>query len=302
MKIRSLGYLIKQGFRNIVRNKMFSLASVATITACIFLFGVFYSIVINIQYMVDKSQETLCVTVFFDDGLTQNDKADLSFLIGGRSEVSKIEYVSAEDAWEQYKYEYFGDNIGLAEGFKDDNPLANSDSYKIFLNDAKSQASLVKYLENLEGIRKVNKSDIMANSISNVAVLVGYASAVIIALLLAVAIFLIANTIVIGISVRKDEISIMKLIGATDAFVKAPFIIEGLVIGIIGSLVPLGVLFLLYDKVVAFVLHNFNGLGNILSFMSVGQVYMTLLPIAVGLGIGIGLIGSGIALRKHTNV
>lgn len=302
MKIRSLGYNIKQGFRNIVRNKMFSLASVATITACIFLFGVFYSIVINLQYMVDKSQETLCVTVFFDEELTAADKTELSYLIGARTEVRKIEYVSAEDAWETYKYEYFGDNVELAEGFKDDNPLANSDSYKIFMNDAKSQSTLVKYLENLEGIRKVNKSDIMANSISNVAILLGYASAVIIALLLAVAIFLIANTIVIGISVRKDEISIMKLIGATDAFVNAPFIVEGLVIGLFGSLVPLGILYLLYDRVVGFILANFSGLGNILSFMSVGQVYVTLLPIAVGLGLGIGLIGSAIALRKHTKV
>ena len=302
MKIRSLGYNIKQGFRNIVRNKMFSLASVATITACIFLFGVFYSIVVNIQYMVDKSQETLCVTVFFEEGLTPADKTELSYLIGARTEVSRIEYISAEEAWETYKHEYFGDNIGLAEGFKDDNPLVNSDSYKIYLNDAKSQTTLVKYLENLDGIRKVNKSDIMANSISNVAMLVGYASAVIIILLLAVAIFLIANTIVIGISVRKDEISIMKLIGATDAFVNAPFIVEGLVIGLVGSLVPLLILFFLYDKVIGFILSNFNGLGNILTFMSVGQVYVTLLPIAIALGLGIGLIGSVIALRKHTNV
>lgn len=302
MKIRSLGYNIKQGFRNIVRNKMFSLASVATITACIFLFGVFYSIVVNIQYMVDKSQETLCVTVFFEEGLTPADKTELSYLIGARTEVSRIEYISAEEAWETYKHEYFGDNIGLAEGFKDDNPLVNSDSYKIYLNDAKSQTTLVKYLENLDGIRKVNKSDIMANSISNVAVLVGYASAVIIILLLAVAIFLIANTIVIGISVRKDEISIMKLIGATDAFVNAPFIVEGLVIGLVGSLVPLLILFFLYDKVVGFILSNFNGLGNILTFMSVGQVYITLLPIAIALGLGIGLVGSVIALRKHTKV
>lgn len=302
MKIRSLGYNIKQGFKNIVRNKMFSLASIATITACIFLFGVFYSIVINLQYMVDKSQETLCVTVFFDEGLTAAEKTELSYLIGARTEVHRIEYVSAEDAWEAYKYEYFGDNVELAEGFKDDNPLANSDSYKIFMNDAKSQTTLVKYLENLDGIRKVNKSDIMANSISNVAVLLGYASAIIIALLLAVAVFLIANTVVIGISVRKDEISIMKLIGATDAFVNAPFIVEGLVIGLVGSLFPLGILFLLYDKVVGFVLTNFSGLGNILSFMSVGQVYVTLLPIAIGLGLGIGLVGSAIALRKHTKV
>lgn len=302
MKIRSLGYNIKQGLQNIVRNKMFSLASVATITACIFLFSVFYAIVVNIQYMVDKSQENLCVTVFFDEELTGADKEALSGLISARTEVSKIYYISAEEAWESYKYDYFGDNIEMADGFKDDNPLATSDSFKIYLTDASSQTTLVKYLENLDGIRKVNASDIMANSISNMAVLVGYASVIIIVLLLAVAIFLIANTVVIGISVRKDEIGIMKLIGATDAFVNAPFIVEGLVIGLAGSIVPLLILFFLYDKVIEFIIHNFKGLGGILNFMSVGQVYVSLLPIAIFLGLGIGLVGSVIALRKHTNV
>ncbi len=302
MKIRSLGYNIKQGFQNIFRNRMFSLASIATITACIFLFGVFYSIVTNIQYMVKEAQSNLCVTVFFDEDLSAADKVALGEKIGERGEVSQIKYVSAQEAWDNFKYEYFGDNVNLSEGFKDDNPLATSDNYEIYVNDASMQGTLVEYLNNLDGVRKVNQSEVMAEGISSMGVLVGYASAVIIVLLLAVAIFLIANTIVIGITVRKDEISIMKLIGATDAFVNAPFIVEGIVIGLLGSMIPLGILYFLYENVIVYIISNFSGLQGILKFLTVGEVYRTLLPISLGLGLGIGLVGSAIALRKHTRV
>lgn len=302
MKIRSLGYNIKQGFQNIFRNRMFSLASIATITACIFLFGVFYSIVSNIQYMVKEAQSNLCVTVFFDEDLSSADKVALGEKIGERGEVSQIKYVSAQEAWDNFKYEYFGDNVNLSEGFKDDNPLATSDNYEIYVNDASMQGTLVEYLNNLDGVRKVNQSEVMAEGISSMGVLVGYASAVIIVLLLAVAVFLIANTIVIGITVRKDEISIMKLIGATDAFVNAPFIVEGIVIGLLGSMIPLGILYFLYENVIVYIISNFSGLQGILKFLTVGEVYRTLLPISLGLGLGIGLVGSAIALRKHTRV
>ena len=129
MKIRSLAYHIKDGFKNIHRNKMFSLASIATITACIFLFGVFYSIVVNFQYMIKKAETEVCVTVFFDEGLTETDIKKLGDDIRKREEVSRVEYISAEQAWDSFKEEYFAAYPELAEGFKDDNPLANSSSY-----------------------------------------------------------------------------------------------------------------------------------------------------------------------------
>lgn len=302
MKIRSLGYNVKQGLQNIVRNRMFSLASIATITACIFLFGVFYSIVENFQHMVNKAQNQLCVTVLFDENLTQADKVALGNKIETRMEVEKIHYTSAEEAWEKYKYDYFGNYIELAAGFEDDNPLATSDSYEVYLHDASMQDTLVQYLDNLDGVRQVNRSDILATGISNMAVLVGYASVVIIMLLLAVAVFLIANTIVIGITVRKEEIAIMKLIGATDWFVNAPFIVEGLVIGLAGSLLPLIILYFMYENVVSYIMEKFTALSNILEFMSSGQVFISLVPISILLGLGIGLLGSVLALRKHTNV
>lgn len=303
MKIRSLGYNIKQGIKNIVRNKMFSLASIATMAACLFLFGTFYSIVTNFQYMVKKAENSVCVTVLFDEGISDQKKSEIGKEIEKRVEVSSIHYTSAEEAWAEFSKEYFGeDNLYLAEGFKDDNPLASSDSYSVYLNDASMQSTLVTYLENMDGVRQVNRSEIMASSLSNVAILVGYASVAIIVILLGVSIFLISNTVVIGVTVRKDEISIMKLIGATDAFVNAPFIVEGIVIGFLGSVIPLLITYLMYDRVVNYVLTKFSILNNILAFLPAESVFRVLTPVTLLVGVGIGFLGSALALRKHTNV
>ena len=286
MKIRSLFYHIKDGLKNIYRNRLFSLASIATIAACIFLFGVFYSIVVNFQYQ----------------GLTDAEIKKLGDTISQRNEVSRIHYTSADEAWENYKSEYFKDYPQLAEGFKDDNPLANSSSYEIYLNDAASQSTLVTYLENLDGIRQVNRSEATASGLASAARLVSYVAIAIIIILLAVSIFLITNTIVIGITVRKEEISIMKYIGATDAFVDAPFFVEGITIGIIGSIIPLVILRFIYENVINYVMNKFSILQNILAFMPVDEVFRILVPVGILLGIGIGILGSFFAVRKHANV
>ena len=302
MKIRSLAYHIKDGFKNIHRNKMFSLASIATITACIFLFGVFYSIVVNFQYMIKKAETEVCVTVFFDEGLSETDIKKLGDEISKREEVSRVQYVSADDAWESFKSEYFAAYPELAEGFKDDNPLANSSSYEIYLKDASNQGTLVKYLENKDGIRQVNRSEVTASGLASAARLVSYVAVAVIVVLLAVSIFLITNTIVIGITVRKDEISIMKYIGATDAFVNAPFFVEGIVIGLVGSIIPIVILRFVYENIINFVMNKFSILQNILAFMPVNDVFRILVPVGILLGIGIGALGSFFAVRKHANV
>jgi len=302
MKIRSFAYHIKDGIKNIYRNRMFSLASIATITACIFLFGVFYSLVVNFQYMIQKAETEVCVTVFFDEDLTETQIKKLGDTISKRTEVSRVHYTTADEAWENFKGEYFAEYPELAEGFKDDNPLANSSSYEVYLNDANDQSSLVKYLENLDGIRQVNHSDITASGLASAARLVSYVAIAVIVVLLAVSIFLITNTIVIGITVRKEEISIMKYIGATDAFVNAPFFVEGIVIGLIGAIIPVVILRYVYSGVVNFVLGKFSVLQNILAFLPAKEVFNVLIPVAIVLGIGIGIIGSFFAVRKHADV
>lgn len=302
MRISSIGYTIKQGFCNIWRNKMFSLASIATMSACIFLFGLFFAIVTNFHSMVKEAEAGVAITVFFNEGITQDEIDWIGEEIGKRVEVSDYNFISAEEAWEEFKTEYFGDDEQAAAGFKDDNPLADSASYEIYMNDVSMQSTLVDYLTGLEGIREVRQSEMVANTLSDFNSLIGYISVGIILILLLVAVFLISNTVTTGIAVRKDEIGIMKLIGATDYFVRAPFIIEGVIIGLIGSILPLVMLHFLYSKVVVYIGEKFSFLNALMNFLPVEEVFETLVPVALVLGVGIGFLGSRITIRKHLKV
>ena len=146
------------------------------------------------------------------------------------------------------------------------------------------------------------QSAVVANTLTDFNKLIGYVSAGIIIILLGVAVFLISNTITVGISVRREEIGIMKLIGATDYFVRAPFVVEGIVIGLIGAAIPLGILYVLYEKIILYIGDKFKFISNMIQFLSVDQVFHTLVPVALLLGVGIGFIGSRITIRKHLKV
>ena len=302
MRFSTFFYTIKQGLKSIWRNKMFSLASIATMTACIFLFGLFFIIVVNFQSMVKEAESGVAVTVFFDEDITDEKIEEIGDLIRARVEVSRIEYISPEEAWESFKDIYFNGHEEVAESFANDNPLATCASYSIYMNDISMQKTLVTYLNSIEGIRQVNQSEIVANTLSDFNKLIGYISSGIILILLGVAIFLISNTIMVGISVRKEEIAIMKLIGATDYIVRAPFVVEGVVIGLIGAAIPLGILYVLYGEIVVYIGENFSFIGSMMQFLTVDQVFDTLLPIGMILGVGIGYLGSHITTRKHLRV
>lgn len=317
MRISTFGYVGKQGVKNIWRNKMFSLASIATMSACIFLFGLFFSILVNFQYIIKSAEEGVAITVFFNDDATEEQKKEIGEQLESRDDVSEVKYVSADDAWAEFQKDYFGDNPELAEGFKDDNPLAHSDNYEVYMKTVKgnnkdliakskslsaTQQDLVKFAQSLDGVRQVNKSDVVANTLSSVNMLVAYVSIAIIAILLGVSIFLISNTVTTGITVRKEEIAIMKYIGAKDFVVRSPFVIEGLIIGLFGAVIPLALLYFLYGKAVVYIMEKFSILKNIITFLPVGNVYIYLLPIGLVMGIGIGFLGSYFTVRKHLRV
>lgn len=303
MRISTLIYILKQGFKNIWRNLRFSLASIATMSACIFLFGIFLSLLMNFRYIVHTAEEGVAVVVYFDNGIKQEQIDQIGDEISVRSEVAEMKYVSADEAWESFRDVYLEGDEEMADGFKDqDNPLANSACYQVYLSNVEGQDALVKYIEGLDGVRKVEQSKSAAKTLSTFNKLVGYVSIVIVLILLAVAFFLISNTITMGISVRQEEIGIMKLIGATDFFVRAPFVIEGILLGTIGAALPIGVLYILYERVISYVMTKFHMLGNFLQFLNVWEVFHWLLPIGIGLGVGIGLVGSMFSVRKHLRV
>lgn len=293
---------MKQGVKNIGRNKMFSMASIATMSACIFLFGLFFSIVVNFNYIVKKAEEGVAITVFFHEETTQAAKDRIGEQLRNAEGVLEVNYVSAEKAWETFKDDYFKESVDLADGFKSDNPLGNSDNFEVYMADVSKQKDVVEFAKSLEGVRKVNKSDIVAKTLTSVNKLVGYVSVTIIAILLAVSVFLISNTVTMGITVRREEIAIMKYIGAKDGFVRAPFVIEGLLIGVVGAVIPLLLLYFMYDKAVTYIMAKFSLLNNIVDFLPVFDVYKTLLPVGIALGVGIGFVGSFFTIRKHLKV
>ena len=302
MRINTFFYSIKQGFKNIFRNKMFSLASIATMAACIFMFGLFYIIITNFNAAVKNVEEGVSVSVFFDKGITDSQIQEIGDKISKRTEVSRLEFVSAEEAWESYKQIYFEGREELAAGFAGDNPLANSANYQIYLKDVSMQSSLVTYLESLPGVREVKQSEMVANTLNDFNKLVGYVSGGIILILLCVAVFLISNTVTVGISVRREEISIMKLIGATDYLVRAPFLVEGVLIGLLGAMIPLALLYVLYQKIIVYIADKFDFIGSMLEFIPANTVFATLIPVGVLLGVGIGFLGSRLTIRKHLKV
>ena len=303
MKISTLFYALKQGCKNILRNKMFSIASIATMAACIFMFGVFFAVIVNIQSMVENVESDVAITAFLESGLTDEEIEAIGDEIKSMSDlVTEVEYVSAEQAWEEYKEEYFAGHEEAAEGFKDDNPLADSAHFDIYMEDVSLQSELVAELEEMDGIRQVNQSETAANVLTDANRLMGYVSVIIIAILICVAVFLISNTVRTGIAVRREEIGIMKVVGATDFFVRAPFIVEGILIGLIGAAIPLVVLYVLYGRLIEYIADKFQFLENLLTFIPVNTIFSVLLPVGLILGVGIGYLGSRVTLRRHLHV
>ena len=299
MRISTFFYTLKQGVINIFRNKLFSLASIATISACLFLFGLFYAVILNFQNVVRTAEEDVSVTVFFKDGTTQEEMEQIGAQIRARDEVSEAKFISADEAWAEWAPENIGEDYNE---IYTENPLEGMDNYEIYMNDVSKQESLVDWLESIPQVDEVRHSEVAATTLTGVNALVAYTSVGIIAILLAVSVFLINNTVMIGISVRKSEIEIMKYIGATDFFVRSPFVIEGILIGLIGSLLPLGLIYVLYKKVIDYVMIEFPSLSGLLQFLPVSEIYRTLLPVCMGLGAGIGFLGSFITVRKHLRV
>lgn len=302
MRIGTFFYCIGQGLVNIRRHFLYTLASIATITACVFLFSVFYSVVENLRYTVKMVEETVGITVFFDKELSEEEIMDIGSQIGLRDEVREMNFVSADEAWEEFQKEYLAGAEDLAAGFIDDNPLANMPSYEIFLKDVEQQGQFVSWLEQQPGVRRVNASSIAAEGLVDMNNAIGYVSIGLIVILLCVSVFLISNTISMAINARKDEIRIMRLVGATKGFIRAPFMVEGLIIGLVGAAIPMGLMVLLYDRAIAYLESKLAILAGLMSFMELEAVMQILIPVAVVLGIGIGFFGSRAAMRKHLKV
>lgn len=309
MKLNTFFYCTKQGLKNIGRNILFSMASIATVAACIFLFCLFFAIIRNVQHIVTEAETTVGITVFFNEDAGEAEKNAIYEAIEAQGGVKEIRYTSAEEAWESFKDEYFGDKSEeLAEAFADDNPLASSDNYEIFLNDIENQQSMVDYIRTLPGVREVNYANALVSALKGINRVIYILSVVIIGVLFAVSIFLISNTISVAAAFRKRENEIMKLIGATNFMIRAPFVVEGVMIGFFGALIPLTAMFFIYRRATAFLLTQVLAAGttvsvsNLFQLIPIREIFPQMVIVGLILGVGMGFVVSFFTIRKHLKV
>ena len=305
MRLRTMANCVKDGFRGILRNGLMSLASIGTITACLMILGLTYCVVVNVQSFASGLDGNLGMVAFLEAGVTEEDVQQLINKLDAREDVKDYKYVSADEAWEEFKQEMLGGDELTEElmgELDSDNPLENSANIEIFPRQSEDQQAIVDFLENEPTVRKINYSANASRALASLGNLVTYVGMALMAFLIFVALLLIANTIKLSLYIRRHEINIMKYIGATDGFVRLPFIVEGIFIGCLGAILPTVIIYLGYDGLINALDTRFSAGTSLVEFMSVSEVMSGLLPIFVVLSVVVGALGSIISIRKHLKV
>ncbi len=302
MRLETIFYLVGQGFSNIFKNRLISIAAITTIAISIFIVATFSAISLNIDYILDNAENKMGVTVFFKEDTSEKRILEIKSILENRRDVYEVKYISADEAWESFKASHFeGDENGLA-GYDGENPLKGSESLIVYFDDIDTSSVLVSYIETLPDVRKVNQSKQLVSIMDDLNRFVSIFSLTLISILLLMSLFLISNTIKLGISTRQKEIQIMKYIGATDSFIRGPFIIEGALIGILGTILPIILLVVFYTETTVAIADKFSIMSDVLVFIPIGILLAKIMPIVLVVGIVIGLLGSILTVNRYLKV
>lgn len=291
MKGVSLKYLTKEGFRNVWVNRLMSLASITVLMACLSIIGLGAMLFFNINSLLDNIESQNVVMVYVADGVSDEDTSAIGNQIKVMDNVEECIFVPKEDAF-QAQLESMGDDAALLDGLEE-NPLP--DAYKVVVSDLTKFDATVEQLKGLPNIQNIRENGDLADKLIGVRRAVTIVCVGIVALLFIVSLFIISNTIKITMFSRKLEISIMKAVGATNWFIRWPFMVEGVLIGIISSLVSFAVLAGLYQGM-KYVFNNFLAFFNPVSFTTYAGY---ILLIFMGIGIFTGSFGSLITMGKY---
>ena len=291
MKGASLKYLTKEGFRNVWVNRLMSLASITVLMACLVIIGLGSMIYFNINALLDNIESQNVVMVYIQDGVSDEDTTMIGNNIKVMENVEDCIFVPKEDAFAA-QLESMGDDAILLEGL-DENPLP--DAYKVVVKDLTQFDATVAQLKALPNIENVRENSDLADKLLNVRKAVTIVIAGMVSLLFIVSLFIISNTIRITMFSRKLEISIMKAVGATNWFIRWPFMIEGMVIGITSGLVSFALLAGLYQGMI----YVFKNMLAIFTPVSFGDYAGTILLIFMGIGIFTGSFGSLLSMGKY---
>lgn len=296
MRWNTLKYLFKEGIVGLWKNRAMAFASAGTIVLCLLILGMSYSIGTNIDYVLKQLEMKFGITAYVQDGLGDNKMLDLRSKIEKIPHVSKVIYISKEDALKSFSEE---NQSEIFSDFLADNPLPAS--FEITVNDVAFQGQVVGELKKFSelDIKYLAKETDMFIKINNT---INYIAFSIIICLVIVGLMLMTNTIKLTVYIRRKEINIMKYIGATDWFIRLPFLIEGLAIGTLGALASIFIIVISYNGLSEALMSHLIGMMNGITFKSTADVMKDLIPVFLAIGIGIGLIGSGTAIRKHLKV
>ncbi len=298
MKHSIIGYLLREGFRNVFHNKKSSGASLAIMCATMLIFGIFFMIIENINSAVKTIELQQGMQVFIQKEATDEQISQVGEQIKAINGVNTIKFVSKEDAL-NYNREKLG-NPALFVGYDEENPFKAS--YLVTLTDLKLSSEVQENIYKLDNIASITSQDNTINNLVKIANGIKIVSIVVLSLLVIISIFIIANTIKLTVHARRKEISIMKYVGATDNFIRWPFIIEGIIIGIIAAIISLAVLGVAYNIIIS-KLADSPVLAKIgMSLLSFANISTLLVIVYLVLGIGIGALGSTISMRKYLKV
>jgi hypothetical protein len=291
---------LKEGFSGLKKNLLMTVASIIAVAACISIMSFSYCVVSNLQYMLDQMEDSIGISVFLKGDLTSEDIENMKTTISGLDHVTNVTYISPADALDQLKEQWGADEdifIGLDDT---NNPLSHS--FQVELDQIESQDAVLAELQKIEGVDKVEYGQSLSEMLMSVSNVFQVAGILVMLVLGVISVMIIINTIRISVMNRRVEINIMKYVGATDWFIRWPFIIEGIIIGLIGAILPMLVGMPMYGKTVSLFYNHIPFVENFVRFRVVGDVFSFVLPAALIFGILLGVVGSVTSIRKHLQV
>ena len=299
MKYNIFGYLIGEGFSNVFKNKKSTGASLMIMCATMIIFGIFLILGENINHFVSEVESAQGIQVFINNDTTQEQIDTLGEQIRGLDGVSTVEFVSKEQALEQMK-ERFGEQQDLLDGYEENNIFPAS--YIVTMTDLNKSGDIQNQILTFENVKKITSRDETVATLIDLANGIKIVTGVILALLIIISVFIIANTIKLTVHARRKEISIMKYVGATNGFIRWPFIVEGMIIGVIASIISIAIVGLAYNFISQNLLSSeFMQVIN-MSLVSFNDMFSSIIFVYMLLGIGIGAVGSVISMRKYLKV
>ncbi len=303
MKISSFKYFVKEACVNVFKNGLMSFASMLTVASCVFILITSYNIAANINYSLSSFEEQIGLTAFINDSVTSDDVKKLYSELQTTENVTSVTFVSSEDAYDNFAQSLDG-NTQILNGLPKESLLPRS--FEIYLDDNTYLDQVLRKLEQDTGdgksyssVRHAKQEIEIIESLTNGIRIV---SIVLILGLGFIGTVIIMNTIKITVNTRKNEITLMKYVGATDWFIRWPFIFEGIIIGLVGALIPILITYFTYNSAINKLNTSLGFANNMFTFHTVAELFKYSTPLALGLGIFIGVLGSVTSIRKYLNV